>query len=73
MAAAAGEKESVSLSHFMEVNNLEVEEELSTMDTLAWAEEKKCRRCNKEEGTEKHRLYHCPCWKEIQIPKKSRK
>ena len=26
--------------------------------------------CNKEENTEKHRLHHCPCWKEIrsQIP-----
>ena len=29
-AAAAGKKQSVSLSLFMEVNNLEVEEELST-------------------------------------------
>ena len=38
MAAAAGKEESVSLSLFMEVNNLEVEEELSTMATLAWAE-----------------------------------
>ena len=26
---------------------------------------RKCRRCNKEEGTEKHRPYHCPCWREI--------
>ena len=34
-AAAAGKKESVSFSLFMEVNNLEVEEELSTMATLA--------------------------------------
>ena len=34
MAAAAGKKGSV----FMEVNNLEVEEELSTMATLALAE-----------------------------------
>ena len=38
MAAAAGKKESVSLSPFMEVNNLEVEEELSTVATLDWAE-----------------------------------
>ena len=37
--------------------------------------EKKCRGCNNEEGREKHRLYHCPCWKEIgsQIPEKLRK
>ena len=33
MAAAAGKKESVSLSLFMEVYNLDVEEELSTMAT----------------------------------------
>ena len=35
MAAAAGKKESV-LSLFMKVNNLEVEEDLSTMATLFW-------------------------------------
>ena len=33
-AAAAGKKESVTLSLYMEVNNLEVEEELSTMSRL---------------------------------------
>ena len=38
MAAAAGKKSSVSLSFFMDVTNLEVEEELSTMATHAWAE-----------------------------------
>ena len=38
MAAAAVKKESVSLPLFLEVNDLEVEEELSTMVTLAWAE-----------------------------------
>ena len=37
-AAAAGKKASASLSLFMEVNNLDVEEELSTMPMLAWAE-----------------------------------
>ena len=37
MAAAAGRKESVSLSLVMEVNKLEVEEERSTMAKLAWA------------------------------------
>ena len=36
MAAAVGKKESVSLSLFLKVNSLEVEE-LSTMATLAWA------------------------------------
>ena len=34
MAAATGKIESVSSSLFMEVKNLEVEEELSTMATL---------------------------------------
>ena len=38
VAAAAGKKESVSLSLFMNVNNFEVEEELSTVATLAWVE-----------------------------------
>ena len=38
IAAAAGKKESVLLSLFREVTNLEVEEELATMATLAWAE-----------------------------------
>ena len=23
------------------------------------------RGCNKEEGTEKHRVYHCPLWREV--------
>ena len=27
--------------------------------------EMKCRGCNKEEGMEKHRLYHCPSWREV--------
>ena len=38
MAAATGKKESVSLSLFMEVINLDVEEGSSTMATLASAD-----------------------------------
>ena len=38
MAAAAGKTESVSSSLFMELNNLEIGEELSTMPTLSWTE-----------------------------------
>ena len=36
-----------------------------------WWDEKKCRGCNRREGTEKHKLFHCPSWREIrnQIPK----
>ena len=37
MAAEAGKKESVSFSHFLEGNDLEVKEELPTMATLFWA------------------------------------
>ena len=36
MAAATGKKESEPLSLFMEVNNLEIEAELSAMATLFW-------------------------------------
>ena len=38
MAAAAGKKESTSLSLFLEVYGLDVEEELSTVVAQAWAE-----------------------------------
>ena len=37
MAAAASKRESVSLSLFLEADDSEVEEELSTMATLYWA------------------------------------
>ena len=37
--AAAGKKESFSLPLGMDMNNREVEKELSTRATLAWAEE----------------------------------
>ena len=30
-----------------------------------WTNESECQACHKEEGTEKHRLYHCPEWHEI--------
>ena len=36
--AAAGKMESTSLSLFLEVHDLEVQEEFSTMATQAWAE-----------------------------------
>ena len=29
---------------------------------IGWSDESKCQACHKEEGTEKHRLYHCPAW-----------
>ena len=32
---------------------------------FGWSDESKCHACHKEEGTEKHRLYHCPEWNEI--------
>ena len=27
---------------------------------IGWSDESECQACHKEEGTEKHRLYHCP-------------
>ena len=41
---------------------------------VGWSNENKFQGCNKEEHTEKHRLYQCPCWKEVgsQIPKELR-
>ena len=33
-----------------------------------WSNESKCQACHKEEGTEKHRLYHCPGWHEVRRP-----
>ena len=39
MAAAAEKKSTTSLSLFMEVFGLEVEDEISTMATQCWAEE----------------------------------
>ena len=39
---------------------------------IGWSDEKKCRGCNKEEGTEKKGLYHCLCWRVVRnlIPEK---
>ena len=32
---------------------------------IGWSDESKCRACHEEEGTEKHRLFHCLVWHEI--------
>ena len=32
---------------------------------IGWSDENECQACHKEEGTEKHRLYHCSEWYEI--------
>ena len=29
---------------------------------IGWSDESECQACHKEEGAEKHRLYHCPEW-----------
>ena len=41
-----------------------------TLYDIGWSDEKMCKGSDKEEGTEKHRLYHCPSWREVrnQIP-----
>ena len=32
---------------------------------IGWSNECKCLACHKEEGTDNHRLYHCPGWNEV--------
>ena len=32
---------------------------------LGWSDVSQCQACQKEQGTEKHRLYHCPEWYEV--------
>ena len=29
---------------------------------IGWSDVSQCQACQREEGTEKHRLYHCPEW-----------
>ena len=33
---------------------------------IGWPDESKCQACHKEEGTEKHRLHHCPAMERAQ-------
>ena len=35
---------------------------------IGWSNESKCHACHKEEGSEKHRLFHCPGWNEVRGP-----
>ena len=49
--ATAGKEESVTLSLFLDVEILEVEEELSTMATLCWAERVWMNRWRQEQQT----------------------
>ena len=46
-----------------------------TLFDFAWSDESKCQACHTKDGTEKHRLYHCPEWYEIrrEIPDAFRK
>ena len=32
---------------------------------VGWSDESECQACHKGEGTEKHRLHHCPEWNEV--------
>ena len=32
---------------------------------IGWSDESECQACHEKEGTEKHRLYHCPGWNEV--------
>ena len=42
---------------------------------VGWSDISQCQACQREEGTEKHRLYHCPEWYEVrrEIPEAFRK
>ena len=42
---------------------------------IGWSDKSECQACHKEEGTEKHRLNHCPEWYEVtrEIPEAFRK
>ena len=44
-------------------------------DIVGWSDVSQCQACQMEEGTEKHRLYHCPEWYEVrrEIPEVSGK
>ena len=72
MAAAACKKKSVSLSLFMEVNSLEVEEELSTMATLFCAKGV----CGWEDGRERENrrrrggswVFEVQGWRQVKGP-----
>ena len=70
MAAAAGKKESVSLSLEMEVKDLEVVKELSTLATQSWAEEvwigKMACRTKKRRGG--FRFFEVQKWRQVRGP-----
>ena len=42
---------------------------------VGWSDKSECQACRKEEGTEKHKLHHCPEWYELRrvIPEAFRK
>ena len=42
---------------------------------VGWSDVGQCQACRIEEGTEKHRLYHCPEWYKVrrEIPEAIRK
>ena len=66
MAAAAGKKESVSLSLFMEVYNLDVEEELSTIATLAWAEGSWMGRwATEQDEALRNQIFEAQAWRQV--------
>ena len=66
MATAAGKQETVSLSLSVEVNNPEVEEELSTMATLAWSEGVCLGRWGKEQlKAWTKQIFEVQTWREV--------
>ena len=66
MAAGAGKKESVSLSLFLEVNDLELEEEPSTMATLFWTEAVWMNRWRRgQQKVWRKQIFEVQTWKQV--------
>ena len=65
MAASAGKKESVSFSLFMEVNNPEFEEDLTTMATLFWAEGVWMNRWGREQKDWRKQIFELQTWSQV--------
>ena len=68
-AAAAGKKASTSLSLFLEAYGLEVEEELSTIATLTWAEGVWIVRwCTEQKEAWMNLIFEVQMWKHMRGP-----
>ena len=68
-AGGGSKKESVSLSLFMEITNLEVEEYLTTMATLFWAEGVCLGRLRREQQKPwRKQIFEVQTWRQVRGP-----